>query len=61
MVHRIYSRRVRAREIGDRNERRIETQENVALEIWRGRRRGRIFWKFAVHKFHCEWVDDKVG
>jgi hypothetical protein len=43
IVHIIYSRRVRDREIGNRNERGIETQDNMAPEIWRGRRRGRIF------------------
>jgi hypothetical protein len=57
MVYRIYSR-VPDGEIGDRNGRGIETQENMAPEIWRGRRRGRT--EFGVHKFHCEWVGDKV-
>jgi hypothetical protein len=62
MVYGIYLRRVRDRENGDRNEREMETQENMAPETWGGRRRGRPFWEeFDMHKFHCEWVGDKVG
>jgi hypothetical protein len=61
MVHRIYLRRVCDREIGDRNERGIETQENMAPEIWRWEKRKNILEEFGVYKFHCEWVGDKVG
>jgi hypothetical protein len=43
MVYGIYSRKARDREIGDGNERRMKAQENMAPEIWRGRRRGRPF------------------
>jgi hypothetical protein len=53
-------RRVRDGDIGSRNGRGIETEDNVAPEIWRGRRRGRTFWENLASTRFTEWVGDTV-